>query len=89
MESKPVKPQNFLALAIISTIICCLPAGIVSIIYSTKVNSEYEAGNYDAAIKASKNAKTWGIVSIVLGILIYVFVFVIYGVALFGIMANA
>lgn len=28
-------PNNHLALAIITTILCCLPAGIVSIVYAT------------------------------------------------------
>ena len=32
METRPTRPNSYLALAIISTILCCLPAGIVSII---------------------------------------------------------
>jgi hypothetical protein len=84
MEIKPTRPDSYLALAIISTILCCLPTGIVSIIYATKVNSAYEDGNYDEAIKASKNAKTWGLISIgaaFLGLIIYVLFF---GLAIFG-----
>lgn len=78
MENRPPRPSSYLALAIISTILCCLPTGIVSIVYATKVNSAYEDGNYDEAIRASKNAKTWGLVSIgaaVLGWIIYVLIF--------------
>ncbi|MCX7547665.1 CD225/dispanin family protein [Xanthomarina sp. F1114] len=84
MEVKPQRPNSYLALAIISTILCCLPFGIVSIVYATKVNALYEDGNYDRAISASKNAKTWGIVSVAVaffGWLIYVLIF---GVAMFG-----
>lgn len=87
-QIKPPRPNSYLALAIISTILCCLPTGIVSIIYATKVNSSYEDGNYDEATKASKNAKTWGLVSIgiaVVGWLIYILIF---GVALFSAMSN-
>jgi uncharacterized membrane protein len=87
-QIKPTRPNSYLALSIISTILCRLPTGIVSIIYSTKVNSSYEDGNYDEANKASKNAKTWGLVSIgvaVVGWLIYILIF---GVALFGAMSN-
>jgi uncharacterized membrane protein len=87
-QIKPTRPNSYLALSIISTILCCLPTGIVSIIYATKVNSSYEDGNYDEANKASKNAKTWGLVSIgvaVVGWLIYILIF---GVALFGAMSN-
>jgi uncharacterized membrane protein len=87
-QIKPTRPNSYLALSIISTILCCLPTGIVSIIYATKVNSSYEDGNYDEANKASKNAKTWGLVSIgvaVVGWLIYILIF---GVALFSAMSN-
>ena len=87
-QIKPPRPDSYLALAIISTIICCLPLGIVSIIYATKVNSLYADGNYEEAIKASKNAKTWGLVSVgvaVVGLLIYILIF---GVAIFGALSS-
>ena len=87
-QLKPPRPDSYLALAIISTIICCLPLGIVSIIYATKVNSLYADGNYDEAIRASKNAKTWGLVSVgvaVVGLLIYILIF---GVAIFGALSS-
>jgi len=87
-QIKPPRPDSYLALAIISTIICCLPLGIVSIIYATKVNSLYADGNYEEAIRASKNAKTWGLVSVgvaVVGLLIYILIF---GVAIFGALSS-
>jgi len=87
-QIKPPRPDSYLALAIISTIICCMPLGIVSIVYATKVNSLYADGHYDEAKRASKNAKTWGLVSVgvaVVGLLIYILIF---GVALFGAMSN-
>jgi hypothetical protein len=34
-----------------------LPAGIVSIVYATKVNSLYEDGKYDEADRASKTQR--------------------------------
>lgn len=89
METKPARPSSYLALAIISTILCCLPTGIVSIIYATKVNSAYEDGKYEEAIRASKNAKTWGLISVgaaFLGLILY---FLIFGVAIFGFLASA
>ena len=69
MESmnQPVRPNNQLALAIITTILCCLPAGIVSIVYATQVNSKYNIGDYEGAERASKNAKTWWIVALIVG----------------------
>lgn len=80
-ETQP-RPNNHLALAIITTILCCLPAGIVSIVYATQVNSKYNAGDYEGAVKASKNAKTWWIVAavtalvLIIGYLVFVFVFI-------------
>ena len=41
---RPPKPNNHLAWAILSTIFCCLPLGIVSIVYSSKVDGLYNAG---------------------------------------------
>ncbi len=85
MEIKPRRPNNYLALAIISTIVCCLPLGIVSIIYSTQVNTAYDMGDYNKAERASNNAKNWGIASIVIGFIFVAlyFLFVI-GVAASG-----
>ncbi|MBR9845164.1 MAG: CD225/dispanin family protein [Algicola sp.] len=88
METKPQRPNSYLALAIISTILCCLPTGIVSIIYATKVNSLYEDGNYNEAEKASKNAKTWGLVSVGIAVLGWVIYILIFGVAMFGAIAS-
>jgi uncharacterized membrane protein len=84
MDVKPQRPNSYLALAIISTILCCLPFGIVSIVYATKVNSLYEDGQYDQAVSASKNAKTWGIVSMVIALFGWLIYVLIFGVAIFG-----
>lgn len=88
MEMKPQRPNSYLALAIISTIICCIPAGIVSIVYATQVNSAYEDGNYAKALSASKNAKTWGIVSIVVAAAFWILYILIFGLAFLGAAAN-
>jgi len=61
-------PPNYLAWAIITTILCCLPFGIVSIIYAAQVNSKWAAGDYNGAQVSSKNAKTWAWVSFAVGI---------------------
>ena len=87
-QIKPPRPNSYLALAIISTILCCLPTGIVSIIYATKVNSSYEDGNYDEANKASRNAKTWGLVSIGIAVLGWLLYILIFGVAFLGALTS-
>ena len=79
MENKPKPPQNYLALAIISTLFCCQIFGIISIIYAAQVNSKYIAGDYVGAESASKNAKLWGFLSVGIGLLIIVIIAVFYG----------
>jgi len=84
-QTKPPMPTNHLALAIITTILCCLPAGIVSIVYASQVNTKYNAGDYEGAEKSSKNAKTWWIVALIVGLVIVIayalFIFVFAGEA--------
>ncbi len=67
---------NYLVFAILATVFCCLPTGIVSIIYAAQVNGKLQAGDYAGAQEASRNAKTWcwvsfglGMVSVVVGVL--------------------
>ena len=71
-QNQPPRPSNHLALAIITTILCCLPAGIVSIVYASQINSKYNAGDYEGAQRASKNAKTWWIVAIIAALVIMI-----------------
>ena len=63
----PHIPSN-LGLAIFSTLCCCIPFGIVAIIFASQVSSHIAAGNYDAARKSAENAETWSIIFIVLGL---------------------
>ena len=85
MEQNQPRPQNYLVFAILTTILCCLPAGIVSIIYSAKVNGLYAEGKYDEAASASKNAKTWAIVSAAAGVLFLIAYFTFLGAILAGV----
>lgn len=81
---RPGKPDNYLVWAILSTIFCCLPLGIVSIVYSSKVDSQYNAGDYlgaqDSADKAKKFAM-WGAIAAVICIVLYILLIVVLGVA--------
>lgn len=66
----PANIPNYLVPAIISTICCCLPAGIVSIIYATQVNTKVAAGDVQGAMDSSAKAKMWFIIAIVVGVII-------------------
>jgi hypothetical protein len=65
-------PDNYLVWAILSTIFCCLPFGIVSIIYSTKVSGLWAQGQYVEAQAAAGNAKKWAIIGAIVGPIISV-----------------
>ncbi len=66
------RPNTYLWLGILTTILCCLPMGIVSIVYAAKVDSYWYNGNIDAARDSSLKARNWGIASAVSAIAIYV-----------------
>lgn len=53
------KPNNYLIPAILVTLFCCLPFGIVSIIFATQVDSKYAGGDYAGAASAAGKAKLW------------------------------
>lgn len=77
------KPSNNLVFAILSTLLCCLPAGVVSIVYAAQVDGKWNAGDYAGAQQASDNAKRWAIISAVIGLIVlvlYVVLIVIIGV---------
>ncbi|APY00181.1 CD225/dispanin family protein [Lacinutrix venerupis] len=80
----PPRPSNHLVLAILCTVACCMPLGIVSIVYSTKVDSAYNAGDYALAESSSKKAKNWGIAGISSGfivVIIYILFMVVFAAA--------
>lgn len=64
---RPAKPSNHLAGAILSTLFCCLPLGIVSIVYAAKVDSLYNAGDYAGAYDASNKASNYALWGAVIG----------------------
>ena len=68
----PPMPENNLVWAILATVLCCWPIGIYAIVRAAKVGSLYNAGDYDGAVEASKDAKTWSIISAVAGLIVIV-----------------
>jgi hypothetical protein len=66
---------NYLVWAILVTLCCCLPLGIVSIVYASQVNGKLQAGDYQGALAASKNAKMWCWIAFGLGLVLNVIVF--------------
>jgi Interferon-induced transmembrane protein len=64
----PATIPNYLVQSILATLFCCMPAGIVAIVFAAQVNGKLAAGDIAGAQAASKNAKTWTWVSFGVGI---------------------
>lgn len=78
------KPDNFLVWAILSTVMCCVPFGVVAIIYSNQVDSLWLSGRYDEAEEALRKAKMWTYISagsgaaLIIGLIIfYIIMFIV------------
>lgn len=90
MNTSSPAVSNNLVWAILSTLFCCLPLGIVSIVHAAKVNSLLAAGDIAGARDAADKAKKWAIWSVlgwVVLVILYVIVFVVLGVG--GAMSGA
>jgi hypothetical protein len=81
------EPDNYLVWAILCTVLCCLPLGIVSIVYSTKVSGLWSQGRYAEAQTAANNAKKWAIISAIVGAVVAVIAVILY-VGLFAIAVS-
>ncbi|MFC3998585.1 CD225/dispanin family protein [Nocardiopsis sediminis] len=59
-------PNNWLVASIIA-IFCCWPLAIPAIIFATKVNTQWNVGDYAGAEDAAGKAKMFSIIAFVLG----------------------
>jgi len=69
----PLPPNipSYLWQSIVATVLCCMPFGVVAIVYAAKVDSLIAVGDYVGAQSASDSAKIWVVVSVGIGLLIY------------------
>lgn len=86
--SQDVVPNN-LVWAILTTLFCCLPLGIVSIVFAAKVDGLRAAGDLAGAWEASRKAKTWAIWSAIAGPILILLWFMFFGgVAMLGALGD-
>ena len=67
-EYVPPCPYNYLVWAILTTIFCCVPFGIVAIVKASRVEGLYDDKRYDESEEMSRGAKNWIIAGVVAGI---------------------
>ena len=58
-QDTPRRPESHMAAAILVTIFCCMPLGIVAIVKAAGVNSAWAVGDYEKACRDSVGAWQW------------------------------
>lgn len=82
------KPNNNMLMAVLTTIFCCLPLGVVGIVFASKVDGLYYAGDYAGATDAANSARRWSLIGIVGSIVISIIYMIIYGGAMLAAMKQ-
>lgn len=70
----PPRPpvQNYLVQSVLTAFCCCMPVGVVAIIYSAQVNSRLHNGDLAGAQDASGKAKMWCWIALAAGALAWI-----------------
>jgi len=74
------QPESNLVWGVLCAVLCCLPFGVVSIVYSSKVSGLWMQGRYAEAQTAADNAKKWAIWGAAAGVVVGI----IYAVIMFS-----
>ena len=78
-------PKTWVAEAILVTLFCCMPFGIVGLVHATMVSLYYNRGEFEAAEQASKTAGKWVKIAFIIGlivIILYVVLILVMGFSL-------
>lgn len=77
-------PRTWLVESILVTLLCCMPFGIAGIVNAARVEIRYNCGDYEGAVRSSKEAAKWTQIGFwigVAGIAIYA-AFMVFAIAL-------
>ncbi len=66
------QPDTNLVWGILCAVLCCLPLGVVSIIYASKVSGLWAQGRYAEAQKSADDAKKWAIWGAAAGVVVII-----------------
>jgi len=71
-------PNSYLVWAILATLFCCMPFGVVSIVFAAQVSSKWSAGDIYGAADYSSKARGWLIASVACGVVILIIYVIIF-----------
>ena len=74
------KPNSNLVWAILTTLFCCLPFGIVAIVKASQVDAHWYAGRYQAAYETSRSAGNWALAAALTSLLFVVIYIVVVAI---------
>jgi hypothetical protein len=77
---KPREPGLWLGLSIASTLLCCMPLGVVGVVYSAMAMDARDRGDVYRWQERVEKARVWTLWSIALGV-VYVAVVAFIGLA--------
>lgn len=70
-----INSGGILAFAIVVTVMCCLPFGVVGIVYASQINSKLAVGDYLGAAEAAQKSKMWSWIGFGSIAILFVFAF--------------
>ncbi len=81
-------PKSWTVEAVLVTLFCCMPFGVVGLVHATMVSLYYNRGEFEAAEQASKTAGKWVKIAFFLG-LTFIILYVIFILVMGNIFTNA
>jgi hypothetical protein len=80
---------NYLIQSILVTFCCCMPLGIVAIVFAAQVNSKLAMGDIAGAREASSKAKMFSWIGFGIGIVVMVLALLINGIGILAAIRDA
>lgn len=65
----PHSGTPYIILAVFTIFVCCVPLGVVAVVYASRINSLLRSGDYEGARDSAKKAKLFSVIGIIGGII--------------------
>ena len=81
----PINGGGILAFAIVTTVLCCPPFGIVAIVFAAQINSKLAVGDYLGAAESARKSKMWSWIGLGCGLVVTIlYIIMVASVGLAG-----